>query len=169
MNSPAAENPANEDLVYAGFWIRFASTMIDTALILMVTIPLLLSVYGWQYFDPTVYGGTAGTADIVINYVLPAIAVVLFWKARQATPGKMLLDMRIVDAETGGPPSTQALLIRYVGYLVASIPLCLGFAWVGWDPRKQGWHDKMAGTVVVRPTRHGVKLACLESRRPGGG
>jgi uncharacterized RDD family membrane protein YckC len=48
-------------------------------------------------------------------------------------------------------------LARYVGYIISTIPLCLGFLWVGFDSKKQGWHDKIAGTVVVRNRRHGVE------------
>jgi hypothetical protein len=86
----------------------------------------------------------------LISWVLPAVVVVIFWLTRQATPGKMAIAARIVDAKTGGKPSTSQLLIRYVGYFVSSIPFGLGLFWVAFDARKQGWHDKMAGTVVVR-------------------
>jgi uncharacterized RDD family membrane protein YckC len=91
--------------------------------------------------------------DVLVNWVLPAIAVVLFWIYRQATPGKIAIGAQIVDAGTGGKPSTRQLLIRYLGYYVSTIPLFLGLLWVAFDPRKQGWHDKMAGTVVVRSKR----------------
>lgn len=74
---------------------------------------------------------------------------------RQATPGKMAISARIVDAGTGGPPSTAQLVVRYLGYFVSTIPLCLGLLWVAFDPRKQGWHDKLARTVVVRPRHRG--------------
>jgi uncharacterized RDD family membrane protein YckC len=65
----------------------------------------------------------------------------------------MLTGLAIVDAQTGGKPSTAQLIVRYLGYYVASIPLLLGIIWVGFDKRKQGWHDKMAGTVVIRRRR----------------
>jgi uncharacterized RDD family membrane protein YckC len=56
---------------------------------------------------------------------------------------------RIVDANTYGPPSTGKLVGRYFAYLASIIPLFLGFLWIAFDKRKQGWHDKLAGTVVV--------------------
>jgi uncharacterized RDD family membrane protein YckC len=62
----------------------------------------------------------------------------------------MAVGAIIVDARTGGKPSTRQFIIRYLGYYVSMIPLMLGILWVGFDARKQGWHDKMAGTVVVR-------------------
>jgi uncharacterized RDD family membrane protein YckC len=96
-----------------------------------------------------------GPADLLLNWVLPAVAVILFWNYRQATPGKMAIGARIVDAKTGGKPSTGQLIGRYFGYFVSSIPLLLGLIWVGIDQRKQGWHDMLAGTLVVRPKTSG--------------
>jgi uncharacterized RDD family membrane protein YckC len=80
---------------------------------------------------------------------MPAIAVIVFWKTRSATPGKMAISAKIVDAKTGGKPSTGQLVARYFAYLVSMLPLMLGFIWIGIDRRKQGFHDKIAGTVVV--------------------
>ena len=82
-------------------------------------------------------------------YVLPALATIVFWKTRQATPGKMLLSMKIVDAETGGPMSTGQSVGRYFAYFVSTLIFLLGYVWVAFDARKQSWHDKLAGTVVV--------------------
>ena len=61
-----------------------------------------------------------------------------------------------------GETLTQ-LVIRYLGYFVSTIPLGLGLLWVGFDRRKQGWHDKMANTVVVRPAK---KNAVHFEKRP---
>jgi uncharacterized RDD family membrane protein YckC len=81
---------------------------------------------------------------------LPAIAVVIFWIAKQATPGKMVFSAVIVDATSGEAPNGGQMIGRYLGYFIALFPLGLGILWVGLDKRKQGWHDKLAGTVVVR-------------------
>ena len=62
----------------------------------------------------------------------------------------MLLSAKIVDASTFGPPSTGKLIGRYFAYLVSIVPMFLGFLWIAFDKRKQGWHDKLAGTVVIR-------------------
>jgi uncharacterized RDD family membrane protein YckC len=76
--------------------------------------------------------------------------VLAFWSRAGATPGKMLLRMKIIDAETGRDATFGMLALRYLGYFVSMLPLYLGVLWVGWDKRKQGFHDKIAGTVVVR-------------------
>ena len=77
-------------------------------------------------------------------------ATILFWRFRGATPGKMLTKAKIVKASNLGQPSTGQLTGRFFAYLVSFVPACLGFLWIAFDKRKQGWHDKLAGTVVVR-------------------
>lgn len=120
---------------------------------LMFIVPLIYWIYGAAYFETPEKMG--GPADVLPNWVLPAVAVIIFWIYRQATPGKMIIGARIVDATTGQPPSTGQLIGRYFGYYVSMIPLFFGMIWVAFDARKQGWHDKLAGTVVVkdRPSR----------------
>ena len=62
----------------------------------------------------------------------------------------MLLRLRVVDAHTGQAISTPKAIGRYLGYYVSALPLMLGIIWVGIDKKKQGFHDKLAGTVVIR-------------------
>lgn len=141
----------NNDVEYAGFWVRLGATLIDTALIMVITFPLLIWIYGWEYFDPDMNDGfIAGPADLLITWVFPFVAAIWFWRARQATPGKMALSLRIVDAGTGATLSMRQSIGRYFAYIVSIVPLCLGFVWIAFDTRKQGWHDKLAGSVVVR-------------------
>jgi uncharacterized RDD family membrane protein YckC len=146
----------NNDVEYAGFWLRLGATLIDTVLVMAITFPLLIAIYGWQYFNPEGNKGLlAGPADFLISWVFPFVAAIWFWRTRQATPGKMALSLRVIDAGTGATLSTRQSVGRYFAYLVSIIPLCLGFVWIAFDPRKQGWHDKLAGSVVVRTKRRG--------------
>ena len=138
----------SEEIEYAGFWIRVGASLIDTVLLVMVTGPILTMIYGDSYFLDE--NRVQGFWDLLFSYILPAVAVIMFWVYKSATPGKMALHMKIVDARTGQKPSTGQLIGRYFAYYVSAIPLCLGFIWVGIDQRKQGWHDKIAGTVVIR-------------------
>ena len=139
-----------EPVHYAGFWIRVAASLIDTVLLVAIIYPPLYAIYGKDYFDPEVTGFIAGPADFLISWIFPAVAVVLFWISRQATPGKMAFSLRIVDANTGGKLSVRQSVVRYLGYYVSAIPLCLGLIWIAFDKRKQGWHDKLAHTLVIR-------------------
>ena len=134
---------------YVGFWPRLGAAVIDTLVISLVTLPPLYLLYGPEYFTQTSHF-MAGAGDLLISYIFPAVAVLLFWRFKSATPGKMLIHAKIVDAKSFGPPTTGQLVGRYLGYFVSTIPLLLGLVWVAFDRRKQGWHDKLAGTVVIR-------------------
>ncbi len=140
----------NQNQEYAGFWIRVGASLIDTILIFIIVLPILAALYGKAYWLSESF--VQGFWDLLFSYLLPAIAVIIFWVYKSATPGKMVMNLTIVDAKTGGKPSISQFVIRYLGYYVAILPLFLGIIWVGIDRRKQGWHDKLAGTVVIRNT-----------------
>ncbi len=134
---------------YVGFWPRLGASLIDSVLILMITAPILYMVYGPTYFSanaPVI----SGVVDGLLSWVFPIIAITLFWIKKSATPGKMLIHAVIVDKDTLQPTTPGRLLLRYIGYYLSAIPLGLGFLWVAFDKRKQGWHDKIARTVVIR-------------------
>lgn len=142
-----------QQLEYAGFWSRTGAALIDGILILLITMPILISIYGWEYLEAE--GLVMGPADFLISWVLPALATVLFWLYKNATPGKMAIKAQVVDAQTGHSISVGQAMLRYLGYFLAILPLGLGIFWVAFDSRKQGWHDKIAGTVVVKRTNTG--------------
>lgn len=154
-------------LEYVGFWARVGAALIDTLLVVAICVPVVTWVYGGDYWTSTAL--IRGPVDFLVNGLLPAVAVVLFWTYRQATPGKMAISARIVDAATGGRPTTRQLVLRYLGYYVASLPLMAGILWVAFDARKQGWHDKLAGTVVVRDRRGGRISLRAVPHRPAAG
>lgn len=140
MNEPQPE--------YVGFWARVGAAIIDSILMAIVLVPVA-RIFGIGT-DLEATMRLDNPANIMVNGVLPAIAVILFWMYRQATPGKMAIGAKIVDAKTLGKPSTGQMIGRYFAYYISTIALLLGFVWVGIDARKQGWHDKLAGTLVIR-------------------
>lgn len=140
----------DQDLEYVGFWPRVGASIVDAIIIIAITFPLLIAIYGWGYFTDEGSTLIAGPADFFISWVFPAVAVILFWIYRQATPGKMAVSARVVDAATGDGLTAGQAIGRYLAYFVSMLPLFLGIIWVAFDPKKQGWHDKLAGTVVVR-------------------
>lgn len=137
----------NEEPTYLGSWPRLGASLIDSLLIFLVTGPLLYMAYGEAYWNSEKM--IQGPADFLLSWLFPALAVVLFWIKTQSTPGKKLVSAIIVDARTGNKPSTSQYIWRYFGYFVAAIPFFIGLLWVIFDKRKQGWHDKLAGTVVI--------------------
>jgi uncharacterized RDD family membrane protein YckC len=137
-----------ENQEYAGFWIRVAAALIDTILLILVFLIPIYLIYGSGYW--TSQNAAEGSWDVLIQYIVPLVLTVWFWTKYLGTPGKMALRLRVVDANTGKAISSRKAVGRYLGYYVSAIPLLLGFIWVGIDKKKQGFHDKLAGTVVVR-------------------
>jgi len=153
---------------YAGFWIRFVAAVVDSIMVSIVIGPIAGAVYKKPDATASLMSAAqsgnsvalalgvldamrpAGVGDFLLNVVLPAAGIVAFWMYRSATPGKMLTRTRIVDAESGAAPTKKQCVVRYLGYYVSIVGFFLGFLWIAFDKRKQGWHDKLAGTVVVR-------------------
>ena len=75
---------------------------------------------------------------------------IAFWIALAATPGKLMLGLRIVDGPMGGRASAWQCIGRYFMGLIAVASVGVGYVWIAIDPRRQGWHDKIVRTLVVR-------------------
>jgi uncharacterized RDD family membrane protein YckC len=140
---------------YAAFWRRLIASIADTVLVLAINMPLLRFFYGSDYWTlkrapASPFLSISDPLDFSLTWVLPAVLYIGCWMKWQATPGKMAMSLRIVDARTGLPPTLVQFIGRYLGYYLSAFPLCLGIVWIAFDARKQGWHDKLAGTVVVR-------------------
>jgi uncharacterized RDD family membrane protein YckC len=130
---------------YAGFWARALAFVLDGVIVTVIVVPILVLGFGIREvsLDPA-----EASWDLVLFLALAA-AVIGFWRAFGATPGKLALGLKIVDAASGARPSLGRLALRFLGYFVSAFPLYLGFLWAALDRRKQGWHDKIARTVVI--------------------
>lgn len=146
---------------YVGFWARFLAMFIDNIWVTIVLVLVLMAIFGQDFMammamsldaSPEAMGmaaqGAAGS--FLAQLLLPAVLIVGFWVWKAATPGKMVISAKIVDAKTLGKPSTGQLIVRYIGYFISAFVFGLGFLWVAFDKRKQGWHDKIAGTLVIK-------------------
>ena len=137
-----------KDQEYAGFWIRLGALLIDLVIMTIVLYVPLSFIYGEDYWlgDQLIYGFW----DIFLGYVVPIVATIWFWLRFSGTPGKMTTKLKIVDAKSGNKMALGQAIGRYFAYILAMLPLGLGLIWVGIDKKKQGWHDKLAGTVVIK-------------------
>lgn len=84
-----------------------------------------------------------------LKWILFAAYFAGLWLWRGTTIGGIVLRLRVVRLD-GRPMDVGTALVRAVGALFGALALGLGYFWSAWDPEKQGWHDKIAGTVVVR-------------------
>lgn len=147
---------------YAGFWRRTAAALIDTLLLLGLALILELLLDGAVPFEKSPDAEQPGFwRDMLMDYLLPLGLTLFFWVQLLGTPGKLLLQCRIADTHTGRPLSNQQAALRYIGYFLSAIPLLLGFLWIAWDKRKQGFHDKLANAVVVMEDEANKPLAEL--------
>jgi len=148
---------------YGGFWRRVVASIIDGVLLEAVFIPW--SRWGSDVLYPIVFlgqgrcdaGGCSYSASdvavvsLVVNAVVSLVAVAYFvvlWSAG-GTIGQRIVGLRVVR-ENGRPPNLVRSVLRYVGLVISVAAVFIGLVWVAFDPRKQGWHDKLAGTFVVR-------------------
>jgi len=147
---------------FAGFWRRFVAYMID-GLIIGIIFILLMMVAGFAYLAGAMSGhGGAILAKITDPEQMASLTLWMwafsifiniayftyFHGSTGRTPGKTLLGLQVVSAD-GISISYGIAFLRSVGYLVSSLVFCLGYIWVAFDKQKQGWHDKIAGTVVI--------------------
>ena len=127
---------------YAGFWIRFAAWIIDSVIVWIgIGVLSALSRFGAFY-----------VASLPVLLLGPLYFVLLTGLLGQ-TVGKMTVGIRVVGRNGQAPGLGYAALREIVGKFVSIIAFLLGFLWIGWDGTKQGWHDKIAGTHVVRGRR----------------
>jgi uncharacterized RDD family membrane protein YckC len=109
----------------AGFWVRMAALLIDTVLIGIVF-----------HFPP-------------IFLLTIAAYGALLWKLRGSTVGGIIFRLKVVRVD-GRPMDWVTAIVRAFACFLSLVFIGLGFFWIGFDPDKQGWHDKIAGTVVVK-------------------
>lgn len=145
-----ANHAAPREPRYVGFWKRLFASIIDIIILVAIIAPVEVAIFGRGYPALAMEGKTLAI-DIWIQLIFPLIAAILLWRYRSATPGLMLISAKIVDAGTLAPAPAGKVVLRAIVLLVMwmlIIPL-LGVLWIAFDKCKQGWHDKLAGTVVI--------------------
>lgn len=95
------------------------------------------------------YGLPTGLYQALSN-LIGLVYDVGFWvKNDGRTPGKMAVKVKVVKTD-GSPITLGTAILRWIGGIIAVLPLGLGLFWIAWDSKKQAWHDKIAGTYVIR-------------------
>ncbi|MGH7762568.1 MAG: RDD family protein [Candidatus Dormibacteraceae bacterium] len=145
---------------YGGFWIRLVAVIIDGIIVSIPTFILGLIVgviYGVANgISNSSNNQAAGAAFTGVQLLIELLAIVIsvgyfvyFW-GQGSTLGMRLFRLRVADANTGLPIGYGRAALRYVGYVVSVIVCYIGLIWAAFDSRKQGWHDKIASTVVLQ-------------------
>ena len=126
--------PEEVAVVYAGFWIRFVAALIDAIAVGVISFALsflpYLRVFSWLL--------------LLLLYHWLFIGLI------GQTPGKMAVHIKVVNAAGDRLGLGYAALREILGKLISQIAFFIGFLWIAYDHDKQGWHDKIASTYVIR-------------------
>ena len=149
---------------FAGFWRRLVAFMIDSTIVTIIFVVLFVIASLAFFFGAMSADNNAWIADLtnltgfssalllimVFYFSINTAYFTYFHGTTGRTPGKMLLGLQVYSAD-GTEVSFGISFLRAVGYLVSSLLLTIpiGFIWAAFDKKKQAWHDKIAGTVVV--------------------
>ena len=136
----------------AGVPRRLGAVLVDGLLPLVAYLPLAVVVWPVSTMEPSSGALTAVglTAVAVYTALMGYMAYALVQLGQGRSPGKKLLGLRVVALETGRPAGFWRMILReVVGKFASGAALGIGYLWAIWDAQHQGWHDKIAGTVVV--------------------
>jgi uncharacterized RDD family membrane protein YckC len=161
INQEALNQTTKQDsFKYAGFGRRLLAYTIDGGIIffivqiiqIMLGHNYLLSIMEIQTLEELQQLQASSSSSLIALFSLlfSLFYYLIFWVNYDgATPGKRLMAIKIIK-DDGSKLTYSVSIIRYFGIILSSLPLGLGFFWVIWDKKKQGWHDKIAKTLVVK-------------------
>jgi uncharacterized RDD family membrane protein YckC len=147
----------------AGFISRFLAFMIDIFIISITSTLVVLGVQEIQSFfgmnsvmrqwivivnDSVTLQEILRIIALVVSYLYGILYFTVFWLIVGYTPGKYLLGLKVIRTD-GKKLKFGRCFIRAVGYSISGLFLFLGFIWIILDRRRQSWHDKLAGTLVI--------------------
>lgn len=159
------KEPKEVAIEYAGFWIRLGAWLLDGIILLFMAwlIPHLFATLSWsvagvnRFSVNPVFSHSFVSAQII--WVIACLKIpyfVGFWVWRGQTPGNMALGIKVIRT-SGASLTLSYALLRYLGCIVSSLIVFIGFIWIAFDSRKQGIHDKIADTYVIKlPVRQPV-------------
>ena len=130
------KKPREFALEYAGFWVRLGAGVVD-----LLILGIIVGIIGCFFPAPIIWAPS--------GLVLSVAYWLGFWAWRGQTPGKMAAGIKVIRTDSS-PVKWPCVLYRFLGYIVSVVPLFIGFIWVAFDGRKQGIHDKIADTYVVK-------------------
>lgn len=142
-------------LLFAPHGARLLAYVVDVIVLSVLATVLAIALS----FLTAAFAVAGADALAVLTGVLIAVAVFAlslgyfpwFWVKGGATPGMRMFGLRVVRDRDGGSLGWGEAILRLVGFWVSSFVFYLGFAWILFDKRRRGWHDLIAGTVMVKP------------------
>lgn len=150
--APLYKAKPESGVMYVGFGVRFVAMFIDSIVLFIIGL-IVAAIYTVLVPQP-LSRAEAQQQDIVLNLLGLATSTlyyIYFLTNRDGqTPGKAAMGIRIVKLDGTRLTAWDAILRNVIGYTISSLIFFMGYLWILFDDRKQGWHDKLARTVVVR-------------------
>ena len=144
---------------YAGFWIRALALILDGLILMVVQIPLSLlfaaavGAVGAAFGDSEIASAVAVIVIQIVNMLfsigIQLLYDVLFLVKKGATPGKMALGLRVINADGSKQISYGKAIGRYFAKMLNGFTLNIGYMMAGWDIEKRGLHDRICDTRVI--------------------
>jgi len=156
-----------QEVRYAGFWIRFIASLVDT---FVLALPIGIVVYflsDGNWFDFSIYQQNLQMAmsgnpnalnmqpqtsmrwELLFEFLVLIVTIVFWKKFGGTTPGKKFVHIKIVDAKTLKDIDNKQAITRSIGYIASSIILFIGFLMIAFRKDKKGLHDLLASTAVI--------------------
>ena len=145
----------------ASFWSRMGALFIDIFILVVInwvinTTWALATGGGFVAEVPTdeflEVTGAGWPIGALIAFVIFVAYIILFWRWKGQTPGKMALHLKIIRAD-GSNMGWSDVILRFLSYIISSVIFLIGFIWAFFDDYHQGIHDKLANTFVIRMAR----------------
>jgi uncharacterized RDD family membrane protein YckC len=155
QSPPVAQIPTNE---FARFSTRFVAGIIDIILLLFICIPVIFLV---QFLTQQPLSTSENPLRDTILLTITLVYHIGFLTYQGATPGQKIVHIRVVDTDYQRIRFLRVLLRETFGTIVASFIFYLGYIWVLFDKKKQGWHDKIADTYVIYDRPELAKISSL--------
>ncbi len=143
---------------YAGFWQRLAAWLLDFVVAFAIYFAVTFAIFIVLGFfvltglfpDEETFSQDTLFAIVSVLGTFAAFFYIALGNSFGGTLGKRMLGLQVVSASDGANIGPLRGLARYLVYVIGAIPLCLGWLWSIWDGQKQTWHDKAAGSIVVK-------------------
>ena len=134
---PPGGAPAGPSGPRADFWYRLGAFLLDRAIVVIALNIALLAIPSLAFRYIISLGAEVGYSVYFIG------------SGSGQTVGMRVLGIRAIDSATGGRVDYGKAFVRYLVSIVSFLAVLIGYLWMLWDPEKQTWHDKVAGTFVV--------------------
>jgi uncharacterized RDD family membrane protein YckC len=146
--APEAEVGPAAGVAFAGPGDRLVAYIVDVIIVSILTALLSVLTLALAVTAPFL-----AILPIIAIVVVPLLYFPYYWSRDGQTPGMKMMGIRVVRDRDGGPITSGQAILRLIGYWISWFVFGLGYLWIFIDKRRRGWHDLIAGTVVVEAAK----------------